>query len=125
MGQNAVVCVGLVGVWVSGDGLSGCDWVVGTGVWDLEGCVCVVVVGGVGAVVLGCVYRDRCLCLCVVGPSRVVRCLFVGGLLSGECLGRGREVGCLGHACGVSWPVVFVVFWFGVLFVLFVVACAV
>ena len=46
MGQNAVVCVGLVGVCVSGDGLSGCDWVVGTGVWDLGVGVCVVVVGG-------------------------------------------------------------------------------
>ena len=55
MGQNAVVCVGLAGVCVSGDGLIGCDWVVGTGVWDLGVGVCVVVVGGVGVVVLGCV----------------------------------------------------------------------
>ena len=113
MGQNAVVCVGFVGVCVSGDGLSGCDWVVGSGVWDLGVGVCVVVVGGMGVVVLGCVCRDRCLCLCVVGPSQVVRCLFVGGLLAGECLGRGREVGCRvqvvcsGRACGVSLPVVF------------------
>ena len=69
MGQNAVVCVGLVGVCVSGDGLSGCDWVVGTGVWDLGVGVCVVVVGGVGVVVLGCVYRDRCLCFVLGGEE--------------------------------------------------------
>ena len=99
-----------MGVCVSFGGLSGRDWVMETVVWDIEGGVCVVVVGkGLGVVVLGCVYRDRCLFLCGVGPSRVVRCLFVGGLLAGECLGRGREIGCLGHACGVSWSVVFVV----------------
>ena len=69
MGQNAVVCVGLVGVCVSGDGLSGCDWVVGTGVWDLGVGVCVVVVGGVGVVVLGCVYRDSCLCFVLGGEE--------------------------------------------------------
>ena len=67
MGQNAVVCVGLVVVCVSGDGLSGCDWVVGTGVWDLGVGVCVVVVGG-RWVVLGCVCRDRCVDLCLGGP---------------------------------------------------------
>ena len=46
MGQNAVVCVGLVRVRVACDVLSGYDWVVGTVVWDLGVCVCFVVVGG-------------------------------------------------------------------------------
>ena len=63
MGQNAVVCVGLVRVRVSFDGLSGCDWMVGTVVRDLGVGVCVVVVGG-RWVVLECVCGERCLCLC-------------------------------------------------------------
>ncbi len=46
MGQNEVVCVGLVRVRVSFDSLSGCDWVVGTVVWDLGVGVCFVVGGG-------------------------------------------------------------------------------
>ena len=51
---------------VSFGGLSGCDWVVGTVVWDIEGGVCVVVVGGRWVV---CVCGERCLCLCLIGPE--------------------------------------------------------
>ena len=57
-----------MGVCVSFGGLSGREWVMETVVWDIEGGVCVVVVGG-RWVVLECVRGERCLCLCLVGSE--------------------------------------------------------
>ncbi len=57
-----------MGVCVSFGVLSGCDWVVKTVVWDIEGGVCVVAVGG-RWVVLECVCGKRCLCLLLVGEE--------------------------------------------------------
>ena len=62
VGQNSVVCVWFVCVWVSFCWLGGCDWVVETVVWDVEGGVCVVAVGE-RWVVVECVGGRTCLCL--------------------------------------------------------------
>ncbi len=57
-----------MGVCVSFGVLSGCDWVVKTGVWGIEGGVCVVTVGG-SWVFLECVCEKICLCLLLVGEE--------------------------------------------------------
>jgi hypothetical protein len=88
VGQNAVVCGGFVCVGASLCWLSGCDWVVGTVVWDIEGGVCVVAVG------------ERWVVLeCVRGKG--VGCL--GSLLLGcanRSCSRGKEVGGFVGVCG-------------------------